>query len=94
MESPDDASGTTDSFVKVGNLAGQMKKQHRIITRTVQPALNQCIKEPGTITVLLPAQEWKFPLMESPDDASGTTDSHEDVAFPPLPGFLDALIER
>ncbi|KAJ5048405.1 hypothetical protein N7489_002091 [Penicillium chrysogenum] len=46
-----------------------------------------------TITVLLPAQEWKFPLMESPDDASGTTDSHEDVAFPPLPGFLDALIE-
>ncbi|KAJ9484608.1 hypothetical protein VN97_g8762 [Penicillium thymicola] len=45
-------------------------------------------------TVLLPAQEWKFPLnADSPDDAPLTTDSHENVSFPPLPGFLDALIE-
>ncbi|KAK4869509.1 hypothetical protein LT330_005891 [Penicillium expansum] len=76
------------------------------------------------ITVLLPAQEWKFSLMAdsasdgtslttegtslttddtslTTDDTSLTTDdtplttesSPENVFFPPLPGFLDALIE-
>ncbi|KAJ5958463.1 uncharacterized protein N7479_005613 [Penicillium vulpinum] len=49
-----------------------------------------------TITVLLPAEQWKFPLRgdSHSDDVPLTVDSsHGNLSFPTLPGFLDALIE-
>lgn len=53
----------------------------------------------STVTILLPVQDWKFPLAEhlAPTDTSQedtvSTKGSFNVLFPPLPGFLDALIE-
>ncbi|KAJ5836681.1 hypothetical protein N7447_002707 [Penicillium robsamsonii] len=49
-----------------------------------------------TIIVLLPAEEWKFPLIPDPpsDDTPLVAVSlDENRHIPPLPGFLDALVE-
>ncbi|CAI7595724.1 unnamed protein product [Penicillium discolor] len=68
---------------KIGNAKVEFP-QKRLVSPTTK-----------TITVLLPAEEWKFPLIaDSPsDDTPLRADSPENVSFPPLPGFLDALIE-
>ena len=41
-----------------------------------------------TLAVLLPAEEWKFPLIASPP-----VDHATNFSFPPLSGLIDALIE-
>jgi hypothetical protein len=44
------------------------------------------------MTVLLPAEEWKFTL-NTHSNLLLTADAHENLSFPPLPGFLDELIK-
>lgn len=70
---------------------------HKIGSAEVEfPQRRLVLRNSPTITVLLPAQEWKFPLIADSllEDAPLTAESlHENVSFPPLSGFLDALIE-
>ncbi|KAJ5165222.1 uncharacterized protein N7500_007052 [Penicillium coprophilum] len=80
------AGGALDSQEprKIGNAKVELP-QKRLISPTSQ-----------TITVLLPAQDWKYPLIPDScsDDVSLAAESlPENLSFPPLPGFLDALIE-
>ncbi|KAJ5198981.1 hypothetical protein N7491_000455 [Penicillium cf. griseofulvum] len=66
---------------KIGNAKVELP-QKRLGTPTSQ-----------TITVLLPAEEWKFPLVTRSRPEDAPLSLREDLSFPPLPGLLDALIE-
>ncbi|OKL55871.1 hypothetical protein UA08_08861 [Talaromyces atroroseus] len=45
-------------------------------------------------TVLLPAEEWRFPLTAADAPLETSTDwPYQQLSFPTLPGFLDALLD-
>lgn len=69
---------------KIGNAEVELPQHHLLLP-------NSDIK-----TVLLPAEDWKFPLTTAADAAPleiSTKRPSQQVLFPTLPGFLDALID-